>query len=87
MEFVQIQKGTFFIGTDYRTVMPFEIMSTQVTQLMWAELMGKNPSAIENSSGVITKEINGIGVKMLPDYPVDNISLSSLKAIICTIVH
>lgn len=52
----------------------YEMMSTHVTQAMWAQVMGSNPSEDKIGEGSTTMEINGNLVSMLPNHPVNLIS-------------
>lgn len=51
-----------------------EMMTTPVTQKMWAELMGQNPSEFWNGLETIELEINGNRISMQPDHPVENLT-------------
>ena len=56
---------------------PFEMMETLVTQKMWVDLMGENPSAQVDGPHTVVIEINGKPIKMQPDNPVENITALS----------
>ena len=53
---------------------PFEVMDTVVTQAMWVDVMGDNPS--ENQAGADTIQVvcNGKTISMRPDHPVEKMS-------------
>lgn len=50
------------------------VMSTKVTQKMWAEVMGFNPSKFKDGPDSVTLNVNGKLIQMQPDYPVENIN-------------
>lgn len=56
----------------------FEMMSTQITQKMWVDVMGDNPSHFTEGSDSIVIEINGKKIQMLPDHPVENVTWLSV---------
>jgi len=56
---------------------PFEMMSTLVTQRMWALVMGRNPSIFKDGSVLVTPE--GVRIEMRPNHPVESINLSLIQ--------
>ncbi len=79
MEFNFVPAGSFWMGEEgqekrVRLTKPIEVMSTQVTQRQWAELMGENPSEFASGKESITVNINGNQVLMQPNHPVENIT-------------
>lgn len=52
----------------------FEMMSTPVTQRMWAEIMGENPAHFFDREDSLELRINGKPIKMQPDHPIENIT-------------
>ena len=46
-----------------------EVMSTQVTQKQWVEIMGENPSRFSDGKDSIVVNIKGKSVRMNPDHP------------------
>ena len=68
IKFVPIPAGKFMMGEEgakkkVEIKHPFEIMNTEVTQYMWVELMGENPSYFKEKDG-----------SMKPNHPVENIT-------------
>lgn len=51
-----------------------EMMSTPVTQYMWATVMGKNPSFFVNGVDSVSVKIGENLIKMQPDHPVEQIT-------------
>ena len=50
------------------------VMSTKVTQKMWAEVMGFNPSNFKDGPDSVTLNVNGKLIRMQPNHPVENIN-------------
>jgi len=86
MEFVPIAPGTVKMGDDgefeVEITEPFEIMSTKVTQSMWVDIMGYNPSKFQDGPGSLTITLNGKSIKMRPDNPVEQVSRNDAHAFI-----
>lgn len=88
---IEIKPGGFMSkgsGTETEITKPFEMMATQVTQMMWARLkiamgerdLGKiNPSHFKTGSDSMTVNIEGIDVSMKPDHPVESVSWNDVK--------
>lgn len=79
MEFHPVPEGRFQMGDgqNKKTVhlkQPIEVMSTQVTQKQWVEVMGENPSRFGEGEHSIVVNLNGQSVKMQPDNPVENVT-------------
>ncbi len=79
MEFNLVPAGSFEMGEEgekkrVHLTNSIEVMSTQVTQRHWAELMGENPSEFASGEESITVNINGKLVMMQPNHPVENIT-------------
>ena len=53
---------------------PFEVMTTPVTQWMWAEKMGTNPSHFSTGPASVKMQINKKEVQLQPDHPVEMVS-------------
>lgn len=67
--------GELYRPTHVKLTNPFEMMSTPVTQHMWAMLMnGKNPSRFSDGDDSISLKINGNWVIMNPDNPVERVT-------------
>lgn len=74
-----VRKGEFQMGDkqNKKTVNlthPIEVMSTQVTQKQWVEVMGENPSQFQEGEHTIVVNLNGKAVKMQPDNPVEQVT-------------
>ena len=86
MEFVPITPGTVKMGKnrefEVEITEPFEIMSTLVTQQMWVDIMGYNPSKFQDGPLSITININGKNIKMRPDNPVEQVSWNEVHEFI-----
>ncbi|MGE0762311.1 MAG: formylglycine-generating enzyme family protein [Bdellovibrionales bacterium] len=77
MKFNPIPAGRFRMGEDKHKVVvnltnSIEVMSTQVTQKMWVEEMGDNPSEFVDGEHTIVVSVNGKSIKMQPDNPLEN---------------
>ena len=60
---------------------PFEIMTTEVTQLMWFDVMKRNPSKFKTPDYCSNYlQIDGKG--LCPDNPVEEVSLDDVRAYI-----
>ena len=60
---------------------PFEMMTTEVTQGQWFEVMGDNPSTFKSSSDCSDHlQINGVG--LCPDLPVESVSWNQVQGYI-----
>jgi formylglycine-generating enzyme required for sulfatase activity len=94
MVFHAIRPGNFKMGgdqVDTEITKPFEMMATQVTQMMWASLkvaMGVkdlnkiNPSSSKRYRDSITVYIEGFDIQMKPDHPVEMVSYDDVKEFI-----
>lgn len=79
MEFHRVEKGDFLMGEGSNKAKvtlthAFEAMSTAVTQKMWTDKMGDNPSKFQDGEHTILVSKNGKSIKMQPDNPVENIT-------------
>lgn len=79
IELHPVREGRFQMGEgqNKRTVNlthPIEVMSTQVTQKQWVEVMGENPSKFQEGEHTIVVNLNGKAVKMQPDNPVEQVT-------------
>lgn len=80
LKFNPVPAGKFMMGEPYRgtpttLTNPFEMMSTAVTQHMWATLMGgKNPSHFSGGEESISLKMDGNWVILNPDQPVEQIT-------------
>ncbi len=63
-------------------VIPFELMSTQVTQKQWSMVMGNNPSKFTLGSHTVVMNILGNSVYMQPDNPVEQVSWDDTQSFI-----
>jgi formylglycine-generating enzyme required for sulfatase activity len=62
------------IGENKKTVNlthPIEVISRQVTQKQWVEVMGENPTKEQEGEHSIVVSQNGKSTKMQPDNPVE----------------
>jgi formylglycine-generating enzyme required for sulfatase activity/MoxR-like ATPase len=96
MIFHEIKPGKFNMGeigsqVETEITIPFEMMETQVTQMMWARLkiaMGEkdlnkiNPSNFKTGTDSTTVNIEGIDVQMKADHPVEQVSWTDVKEFI-----
>ena len=77
MEFHRVQKGKFLMGeakVPTELTHDFEVMTTQVTQWMWASEMKTNPSGFRQGPNSIGLSIDSKFIEMQPDNPVENIT-------------
>ena len=79
IELNPVREGRFQMGDgqNKKTVNlthPIEVMSTQVTQKQWVEVMGENPSKFQEGEHSIVVSLNGKSIKMQPDNPVENVT-------------
>ncbi len=86
MSFVIIEAGHFYMGSQQQKVgvditEPFAIQSTPVTQYQWVLIMGNNPSFFKYKTGHKLK-VEGKIVHLQPDHPVENVTLSEVRAYI-----
>jgi formylglycine-generating enzyme required for sulfatase activity len=92
MTFFEIRPGKFRMGdlqkVDVEITKPFEMMQTQVTQVMWAKLkiaMGERdidmitPSEFKGGEGSVVAFIDNIQVQMKPDHPVEQVSYNDVQ--------
>ncbi len=84
------------LGIETEITKPFEMMATQVTQMMWARLkiaMGEknlnkiNPSNFKTGTDSTTVNIEGIDVQMKADHPVEQVSWEDVKLYINGLNH
>ena len=85
MEFKRVEAGSYkmhWLGFKPHLITlthPIEVMTTPVTQLMWAKIMGTNPSHFANGPEKVTLNIDGKEITLQPNHPVEKISwLSAL---------
>ena len=83
MQFHRIKPGKFLTGVDSamkeaELTHPFEVMSTEVTQWMWVEIMGDNPSHFKDGKDSVVISVKGKEVRLQPDHPVENIDFASM---------
>ena len=83
IEWRLVPAGDFMMGEKGKKVPvtlthPFEAMSTQVTQMMWVEVMGENPSQFVEGEHSIEVNVNGQLIKMQPDSPVESLTFWSM---------
>ena len=77
IKFLPVGPGRFFMGEEKVEVTltnSIEVMSTQVTQKQWVEIMGENPSFFSEGKDSIVVNIKGRPVRMRPDHPVERIT-------------
>ena len=79
IKFLPVSPGRFLMGEGKKRVEvtltnSIEVMSTQVTQKQWVEIMGENPSFFSEGKDSIVVNIKGRPVRMRPDHPVERIT-------------
>ena len=78
IKFLPVGPGRFFMGKGKKVEVTLtnsiEVMSTQVTQMQWVEIMGEKPSRFFDGKDSIVVSIKGRPVRMRPDHPVENIT-------------
>lgn len=79
MIFHRIEPGEFFMGEGedkfkVRITKPFEMMSTPVTQKMWALVMKNNPAFFGTGPNGLSLEIDGKPIQMQPDNPIERVT-------------
>ena len=80
LNFAKIKGGSFTIKSkfpdrdDRYTIKSFMVSRTKVTQKMWADVMGTNPSDKENGQSLMTLSIKGKNIDLYPDHPINNIT-------------
>ena len=78
IEFLPVSPGRFLMGDNKKVEVtlthPIEVMSTQVTQKQWVEIMGENPSNFSKGGDSIVVNVKGRSIRMNPDHPVEQIS-------------
>ena len=78
IEFLPVGPGRFFMGekknVEVTLTNSIEVMSTQVTQKQWVEIMGENPSRFSDGKDSIVVNIKGRPVRMRQDHPVESIT-------------
>jgi formylglycine-generating enzyme required for sulfatase activity len=84
MVFNRVEPGTFIMGEGDKTLTvtltkAYELMSTLVTQMQWAMIMGRNPSVFAQGPYTITFTIDGKPIKMQPDNPVEQVSWDDVQ--------
>ena len=94
MTFHEVKPGKFrmhYSHVDTEITQPFEMMATEVTQMMWARLkiaMGEknlnkiNPSYFKTGTDSRTVSIEGIDVEMKPNHPVEQVSYVDIQEFI-----
>ncbi|MBI4040583.1 MAG: formylglycine-generating enzyme family protein [Deltaproteobacteria bacterium] len=96
-QFVLIPKGSFMMGSpaeesgftakdeaQHLIVLTenFEIMKTEVTQLMWFKFTDKNPSHFKEKKYCPKSHTVMEGVSLCPDHPVEQVSWNDVKQFI-----
>ena len=79
MKFHPVSHGEFWMGEEGKKVHvilthDIEVMSTPVTQWMWAMEMKNNPAHFKTGQNSIKISIQGEEVELQPDHPVENIT-------------
>ena len=77
MQLHPVKKGSFLMGPDkVRTELTYDIavMSTPVSQWMWVEEMGQNPSANTDEEQSIVIQVNGHPIQLNPDSHVRRVT-------------
>ena len=101
MQFAKIKAGTFMMGspssesdrynneTWHRVTLTqdFEIMTTEVTQKQWVEVMGGNPSYFKERKYCPDTHTTIKGVEICPNHPVEQVSWDDVKDFIRTLNH
>jgi formylglycine-generating enzyme required for sulfatase activity len=85
MVFQKIEPGKFMMGDgtakhEVKLTKPFEFMSTAVTQKMWTQIMGSNPSHFKDGEGSVVINIHGKLEKIQPNHPVENVSYEDIQS-------
>ncbi len=90
MIFHEILPGKFLMGDDQiptEITKPFAMMQTEVTQMMWSRIqvvLGEtnrdkiNPSRFKTGDDSLTISIEGIDVVMIPDQPIEAVTLGAV---------
>ena len=83
MEFVTISDGTVTIGSSRGEVevtisKAFEMMTTEVTQQMWFDVMKENPSHFKTSE-YCNNHLKIDGEDLCPDHPVEKVSWNDVQ--------
>ena len=79
IKFLPVGPGHFLMGEGKKQVEvtltnSIEVMSTQVTQKQWVEIMGENPSRFSKGQDSVVVDVGGKSVRMNPDHPVEKIT-------------
>jgi len=81
MEFNLVPPGRFMMGGEFQTkkvnvtlTHQIEMMSTQVTQKHWVELMGENPSHFAKREDTTVYKVKGKSIKLQQDHPIENVT-------------
>ena len=87
MVFQKIEPGKFMMGDgtakhEVKLTKPFEFMSTAVTQKMWTQIMGSNPSHFKDGEGSVVMNNHGKLEKIQPNHPVENVSYEDIQSYI-----
>ena len=86
MEFVRFNVGSFIMGSEEESVpvsftRPFEMMTTEVTQRQWFEVMRENPSKFHRDFHCVNHRIID-EVEMCPEHPVEQVSWEDVQEFI-----
>ena len=91
MRFVLIRAGEFTMGSskyenqvEVKLTKDFEMQTTEVTQLQWLEIMGKNPSTFKKEENCRDEHQvipNGWfrKIKLCPNHPVESVKLNDVR--------
>ena len=85
IHFVPLPAGRYISAIDHEEFeIPkgIEIQDAPVTQWQWVQVMGENPSIFKDGMDAEEFLVNGKKIKLLSDYPVENVSHNDVQEFI-----